>query len=136
MKKPFQQGLSHRSGTADRITASARVSADSAWYDGHFPGYPILPGIAILALVEEAIVATELAEGRRMKITRLDRVRFRLPFKPDEEMKLKITRQEGPDGWNYPFTVSLAGEPACSGVFTARPGNDPGNKFLDKDRCF
>jgi 3-hydroxyacyl-[acyl-carrier-protein] dehydratase len=125
MEKPFRQGLLHRSGVADQITASASVSSDSAWYDGHFPGYPLLPGIAILALVEEAILAAELEEGRAMRITSVGKVRFRLPVKPDEEITLKISRQEGREGWTYLFTVSLAGASACTGAFTARMVSDP-----------
>jgi 3-hydroxyacyl-[acyl-carrier-protein] dehydratase len=125
MKKSFRQGLSHFSSAAGQITASASVSCDSAWYDGHFPGHPLLPGIAILALVEEAILTAELEEGRPMRITGVGRVRFRLPVKPDEELILKISRQEGPRGWTYLFTVSLAGEPACTGAFTAKPVNAP-----------
>ncbi len=133
MKKTFHQGLSHRSGGADRIAASASVSGDSAWYDGHFPGHPLLPGIAVLALVEEAILAAEREEGRSMRITGLGRVRFRLPVKPDEEMTLKISRQEGRNGWTYLFSVSLSGEPACTGAFTAAPVHGPLYKSLDKD---
>ena len=125
MKKPFRQGLLHRSGAADQITASASVSGDSAWYDGHFPGYPLLPGIAILALVEEAILAAELDEGRAVRITSVGKVRFCLPVKPDEELTLKIFRQEGREGWIYLFTVNLAGASACTGAFTARMVNDP-----------
>ena len=65
MMKPFMQKLTQLSCTADRITASACVPADSVWYAGHFPGNPILPGIAILALVEEAIIEAELKEKGR-----------------------------------------------------------------------
>jgi len=71
-----------------------------------------------------------------MKITSAGRVRFRLPIKPDDELTLKVSRQEGPRGWTYLFTVSLAGEPACTGAFTAEPAGGSQNKFLDKDRCF
>ncbi len=66
MEKSFRQGLSQLAGTAERMTASAGVPGDSAWYAGHFPGNPILPGIAILALVKEAIITAELREGRRV----------------------------------------------------------------------
>jgi peptidoglycan/xylan/chitin deacetylase (PgdA/CDA1 family)/3-hydroxymyristoyl/3-hydroxydecanoyl-(acyl carrier protein) dehydratase len=118
MKKPFRQELSQLSGTADQLTASASVPGDSAWYAGHFPGNPILPGIAILALVEEAIITSELREGRRVMITGVGRVRFRLPVKPDDRITLKITREKKRDGLAYLFAVSLAGEPACSGIFT------------------
>jgi 3-hydroxyacyl-[acyl-carrier-protein] dehydratase len=119
MKERFQQELSQRSATAAQITASALVDRDSPWYAGHFPGHPILPGIAILALVEEAITATELAEGRGVSITGLRRVRFRLPVAPGDRMEIRIVREQKGDGWSYPFTVALAAEPVCTGIFTA-----------------
>jgi 3-hydroxyacyl-[acyl-carrier-protein] dehydratase len=120
MKKPFRQELSQMPGTADEMTASASVSGDSAWYAGHFPGNPILPGIAILALVQETIIASELREGMQVMITGVRRVRFRLPVKPDDQMILKITRGKKRDELTYRFAVSLAGEPACTGAFTAQ----------------
>ena len=56
MEKSFRQGLSELAGTAERVTAAAGVPGDSAWYAGHFRDNPILPGIAILAFVKEAII--------------------------------------------------------------------------------
>jgi 3-hydroxyacyl-[acyl-carrier-protein] dehydratase len=119
MKEPFRQELSQRSATEEQITASACVPGDSPWYGGHFPGHPTLPGIAILALVQEAIVVSELAEGRRVKITGAGRVRFRLPVGPDDRVEIRISREEMVSGWRYSFTVALAGKPVCTGIFTA-----------------
>jgi 3-hydroxyacyl-[acyl-carrier-protein] dehydratase len=118
--KAFRQELSHLSGMAEKMTAVASVPGDSAWYAGHFPGNPILPGIAILALVEEAIITAELGEGRQVLITGIGRIRFRLPVKPDDRMTLEIKRENRRDGIIYPFSVHLTGETVCTGVFTAR----------------
>lgn len=121
---PFMQKLTSLSFTADRITASARIPGDSVWYAGHFPGNPILPGIAILALVEEAIVTMEQKENRRVEITGIGRVRFRLPVKPEDLMTLKIEREKRPDRLSYGFSVCLAEEVACTGVIKARIAAD------------
>ena len=59
MSRPFRYALSLQPAGGDRIVATARVPADSAWYDGHFPGNPILPGLALIALVEEAVLRFE-----------------------------------------------------------------------------
>ena len=124
MMKPFMQKLTQLSYTADQITASARVTADSVWYAGHFPGNPILPGIAVLALVEEAILAAELDEKRQVIITGIGRVRFRLPVKPDDRMTLKIARERKKGGLTYEFSVCVAEELACTGFFRARIAAD------------
>ena len=128
MEKSFRQGLSQLAGTAERVTATAAVPGDSAWYAGHFRGNPILPGIAILALAKEAIITSELREGRRVQITGLSRVRFRLPVKPDDRMTFEITREKRRDRMTYLFSVNLAGEAACTGTFTARLADGPGEQ--------
>jgi 3-hydroxyacyl-[acyl-carrier-protein] dehydratase len=120
MMKPFMQKLTQLSFTTDHITASARVPADSVWYAGHFPGNAILPGIAVLALVEEAILAMELKEKRRVVITGIGRVRFRLPVKPNDRMTLKIARERKMGGLIYEFSVCLTEDLACTGFFKAR----------------
>ncbi len=124
----FQQKLSNVTGGAGRVMASAVVSSGSAWYDGHFPGNPVLPGMAILALVKEAIVTAELREGHSALITSLARVRFRLPVKPDDLMTFEITREKRRDGVAYLFSVNLAGEAACTGVFRATLDPAPGEQ--------
>lgn len=120
MMKPFMQKLSQLSGMADHVTASASVPADSNWYVGHFPGTPLLPGIAILALVEEAISEAELGEGNKVTITGVGRVRFRLPVRPDDRMVMKISREKKNGGFAYGFSVFLSEELACTGYLAAR----------------
>jgi 3-hydroxyacyl-[acyl-carrier-protein] dehydratase len=120
MMKPFVQKLSQVSGTADRVKASASVPADSIWYAGHFPGTPLLPGIAILALVEEAINEAELREGNKVMITGVSRVRFRLPVRPDDPMVMEISREKKNGRFAYGFSVFLSGELSCTGFFAAR----------------
>jgi 3-hydroxyacyl-[acyl-carrier-protein] dehydratase len=120
MEKSFQMELSDLTGTGERVTAAACVPGDSAWYAGHFRDNPILPGIALLALAKEAIVTAELRQGRRVLITGLSRVRFRLPVKPDDPMTFEITREERRGKLVYLFSVALAGETACTGTFSAQ----------------
>lgn len=120
MSEPFRQQLTQLSGTADHLTASASVPANSLWYAGHFPGAPLLPGIAILALVEEAIREAELREGRSVVITGVGRVRFRLPVKPDDLMVLNVSREKRNEGYTYGFSVLLSEESACVGYLNAR----------------
>ncbi|MCL5808037.1 MAG: hypothetical protein M1418_05760 [Deltaproteobacteria bacterium] len=120
MMKPFRQTITQLSSTADHITASAQVPADSVWYAGHFPGNPILPGIAVLALVEEAILASEQKENRQVEMMGIGRVRFRLPVKPDDRMTLKISRERKQDRLSYEFSVCISEELACTGFLKAK----------------
>jgi 3-hydroxymyristoyl/3-hydroxydecanoyl-(acyl carrier protein) dehydratase len=107
------------SGEAGHIVASAKFPNDSAWFSGHFPDNPIVPGVALIALVAEAVRERERSEGRFPVITGIRRVRFRLPVRPDDEVTLEATRISKKEGPAYLFNVYLAGENACSGILTA-----------------
>ncbi len=107
------------SGTAERVAAAARFPRDSDWFSGHFPGNPIVPGVALIALAKEAVMAWERGEGRSVTITGIRRVRFRQPVKPDDEVELEAKRMSGREGPAYAFTISLRGEAVCSGVLRA-----------------
>ncbi len=78
-----------------------------------------MPGVALIALVAEAVVERERGEGRSLAITGVRRVRFRLPVRPDDEVTLEAIRMSDPKGPAYAFTVRLAGETVCSGILTA-----------------
>jgi len=118
MNGSFSLPLTDLSVEVGRITASARIESGSQWYEGHFPGQPILPGMAIVALVAEALVAAERRVGNQVTITGLARVRFRLPVRPGETIQIQVARP-GDGGGRYAFSVFLAGEALCSGILEA-----------------
>ncbi len=95
------------------LSAEARISAGSSWYDGHFPGSPILPGLAQLSLVQ-ALVRQQL--GARARIRSLSRVRFRRVLRPDEPLRIFAASRGG--GSQFQFKITTAAEIACSGVLT------------------
>jgi len=120
MRAGFDHERLPLSEAVERIVAAARFPEDSAWFSGHFPGNPIVPGVALIALVTEAVVEREWVAGRSLAITGVRRVRFRLPVRPGDEVTLEATPIPGAKEPAFAFTVSLAGEPACNGVLTAR----------------
>lgn len=105
------------SGSGVMIRALAQ--SGSPWFSGHFPGEPILPGIAILSMVKEAVLAEESRKGRRIRIHGINRVRFRLPVRPDDLLTLafSMSGQEGKPV--YSFKVSLDGKTVCNGMIAA-----------------
>lgn len=81
------------------------IPASSPWFEGHFPGHPILPGVAQLALVESALGAP-LAEVRAVKLRR--------PVGPGEVLELSLGEPDG-DGWTR-FELRRQGEAVSSGA--------------------
>lgn len=66
------------------------IPGDSAFFAGHFPGHPILPGIAHLALVGQAL-------GKQTRIAGIASLRLRSPVQPGDVLDLKLdgTAQDG-----------------------------------------
>ncbi|MBW1636545.1 MAG: hypothetical protein JRJ68_09760 [Deltaproteobacteria bacterium] len=92
------------------MSASVTTPGDSPWFSGHFPGDPILPGIAQLKMVVDLISAS----GRgRFSLTGLSRVKFRKIVRPDESLDIQVTCTDKED--QYIFRITSGEEEVCSG---------------------
>lgn len=97
----------------DELVAHVVTSADAVWFQGHFPGMPILPGVAMLALVEDAIAAFwPDPDHAPVEIRAFHRVRFRQMIAPGQNLRVRV-RQTQPD--RLRFTVEAGGRPASTG---------------------
>lgn len=63
------------------------VPPDSAWFRGHFPGLPILPGVAALGW---AIAAARLVFGYQRDPQHIERLRFQRSVIPGERLTLLL----------------------------------------------
>jgi 3-hydroxyacyl-[acyl-carrier-protein] dehydratase len=96
----------------NEIICKASVQEGSHWFFGHFPGDPILPGIAQLAMVFDAI---QKVHKNSRKISEIRRVRFKQVIRPADIMELTITSSvESSD--HYSFKIMVKGDLACSGT--------------------
>jgi len=105
------------------IEALADVPADSPWFLGHFPGEPILPGIAIVYIVGQAIIQDTLKKGEQVQLRALKRVRFTRPVRPKETLLVSITGEEKGEEVLFSFKVASQGNIVCSGSINARKIN-------------
>ena len=107
---------------AGRMTGEASFPAESPWFQGHFPGDPLLPGIAQLHLVLETIRA---ALGQKVSLAGLKRVRFKRVIRPEETMAVVADPVEDKPGM-YRFQLTVAGENACSGLMLTKEPAEAG----------
>ena len=107
----------------NEISADIQVQPDSPWFRGHFPGEPILPGIAQLGMVFDAITKSC---NQDLKISSVHRVRFKQIIRPDDHLKIIVRPLEKKAG-SYSFRIMVEEELACSGVMTVENQMDIGN---------
>jgi 3-hydroxyacyl-[acyl-carrier-protein] dehydratase len=87
-----------------RAVGLKNVTANEHFFVGHFPGYPVMPGVLIIeALAQVGAVAILSLEANRGKIAffaGIDQVRFRGQVTPGDTLTLEmqITRARGSIG--------------------------------------
>jgi 3-hydroxymyristoyl/3-hydroxydecanoyl-(acyl carrier protein) dehydratase len=74
---------------------SCLIAHDHPAFDGHFPGQPILPGVALLAEVVEALLADREAAERIGGTPRLGAVKFNAPCLPGARLRIEWQRRPG-----------------------------------------
>ena len=103
-----------RAGGADAfalggpVAARVALEADDRFFAGHFPGSPILPGVAQLALLEREL--SRLA-GRPVALVALRKLRFRQPAFPGDALDLEAA----PRGAEIAFAWRRAGSVVADG---------------------
>jgi 3-hydroxymyristoyl/3-hydroxydecanoyl-(acyl carrier protein) dehydratase len=105
------------------IEAIADVPADSPWFSGHFPGEPILPGIALVYMAEQAIIQDASAKGEQVQLHTLKRVRFIQPVRPGETLSLNIVSEEAGEEILFSFKITNKENIVCSGAIIAKKIN-------------
>jgi 3-hydroxyacyl-[acyl-carrier-protein] dehydratase len=87
-----------------RIKGYKNVSINEPFFQGHFPGDPIMPGVlqleALAQLGAVLMMSTEVAQGKLMVFAGMDNVRFRRMVVPGDrlDMECELTRFRMPIG--------------------------------------
>ncbi|WP_394236576.1 3-hydroxyacyl-ACP dehydratase FabZ [Niallia oryzisoli] len=84
-----------------RAVGIKNVTANEKFFNGHFPDYPVMPGVLIiesLAQVSAVIMLTKDGnQGRLGLLAGIDQCRFKRQVKPGDQLRLEveITRLKG-----------------------------------------
>jgi 3-hydroxyacyl-[acyl-carrier-protein] dehydratase len=116
-------------------TGIKNVSANEWFFEGHFPGRKIMPGVLIVealaqvaavALMKGVMEAGADTEGKLPLFGGIEAMRFRRPVVPGDQLKLEFTleKMRGPVGKGR-VTATVDGKVAADGTITfalANPG--------------
>ena len=78
-----------------RLVALKNVSANEPHFAGHFPGYPIMPGVLIIEAIAQAggtLVLSEVPDrdDKLVVFTGIERARFRKPVVPGDQLRIEV----------------------------------------------
>ena len=78
-----------------RIVAIKNVTANEPFFAGHFPGYPIMPGVLMVEAIAQAggaLLLTEIPDRdeKLMVFTGIERAKFRKPVTPGDQLRVEV----------------------------------------------
>ncbi|MHC1695943.1 MAG: 3-hydroxyacyl-ACP dehydratase FabZ [Eubacteriales bacterium] len=105
----------------ESIKARYKVRGDEYFFAGHFPGYPVMPGVLVLESLAQAgaVVVLNMPEykGKIALFAGADDVRFKRQVKPGDELVLSAKLEKIKMGIGVASAVATVdGEVACSGT--------------------
>jgi 3-hydroxyacyl-[acyl-carrier-protein] dehydratase len=114
-----------------RIVAIKNVTINEPYFAGHFPGFPIMPGVLIVEAMAQAggILLLEEMPDRDEKLmvfTGIEKARFRRPIVPGDQVRLEV------EGLGVKMNIArmggkafVDGKLACEATLTCALTNRP-----------
>jgi len=104
-----------------RLLAIKNVTSNEPFFQGHFPGLPIMPGVLIMeALAQATALLTSqsdrsLGKGTIYYLAGIDKARFKRQVGPGDQLKLEVTCVKNRRNiWTFDCRAEVDGELAAS----------------------
>ncbi|HET6370661.1 MAG TPA: 3-hydroxyacyl-ACP dehydratase FabZ [Nitrospiria bacterium] len=112
-----------------RIVGIKNVTMNEPYFQGHFPGFPIMPGVLIIESMAQ--VAGVLAfksspnehAGKLVYFIGIDRAKFRKPVLPGDQLRMEIEiLQERSPFWKMKGVAFVEGKVVAEAILSAMLG--------------
>ncbi len=110
----------------ESATGIKNVTVNEPFFQGHFPGHPIMPGVLIVEAMAQtaAIVVVETFENAESEklvyFMSIDSARFRKPVLPGHTLNLEVTKEHGRGKvWRFKGIAKADDIIMAEAVFTA-----------------
>ncbi|MDI9502231.1 MAG: 3-hydroxyacyl-ACP dehydratase FabZ [Tissierellia bacterium] len=104
------------------VTGTKCVSYNEPFFQGHFPDYPVMPGVLLMETLAQlgaiGILTRDEYRGSIPLFAGINKCRFKKPVRPGDvlEMQVEITRMRRQIGTGYGI-AKVRGEVVCEGEF-------------------
>ena len=105
-----------------RAVGIKNVTANEPFFQGHFPGFPVMPGVLMIEAIAQvgalAVLGMPEHKGKIAFFAGVDEVRFKRQVVPGDTLRLEVTltRVRGPIGQGV-AEATVDGQMACRGSF-------------------
>lgn len=107
----------------ESIVGLKNVTFNEPYFQGHFPGQPIMPGVLMveaMAQVAGVLAFSSGVSGKSVYFLSIEKAKFRKPVVPGDQlrMEVKVTQQRGVV-WKFAGSALVDGKVASEAEFTA-----------------
>lgn len=111
--------------TENRIVCRKRFTGDEFWYRGHYPDFPLTPGVLLVeaAMQAGAVLLTRFANGAGgvPVATRINNVKFKSIVRPGDTIEMEVELVEEMAGAYFlNAKVTCAGKTAATFDFACK----------------
>ncbi len=117
--------------TDDKIVAIKNVSLGEPYFQGHFPGMPVMPGVLIVEAMAQAggLLAARTTDFDPAKqvvfFMAIDKVKFRKPVTPGDQLVIEVVPLRKGKIWKMKGEVRVDDAVVCSAEFLATMADRP-----------
>jgi 3-hydroxyacyl-[acyl-carrier-protein] dehydratase len=114
-----------------RITAIKNVSMNEPFFNGHFPGRPVMPGVLVIEAMAQAggvlahVTHADLDPKPLFFLAGVDEARFRRPVLPGDQLTISVEVDKILRGmWRYQCEARVDGEKVVSARILCAPARE------------
>lgn len=107
----------------ESIVCTKNVTINEEFFQGHFPGNPVMPGVLIIESLAQAasilILKTEKYRGKTAYLGAIDNAKFRKAVRPGDVLKLHVEMEKQRDNMGkVKCAAKVEDKVACSADLT------------------
>ncbi len=110
----------------ERAVALKNVTMNENFFQGHFPGAPVMPGVLIIEAMAQTAAALVVhsagkeLEGKLVYFMAIDAAKFRKPVVPGDQLMIQVTKQQNRRNvWRFQGEAKVDGALCAEAVVTA-----------------
>jgi 3-hydroxyacyl-[acyl-carrier-protein] dehydratase len=112
--------------TGESATGVKNVTVNEPFFEGHFPGHPVMPGVLIVECMAQtaAVVVVDAlgkgTEGKLVYFMSVESARFRRPVVPGDTLRIHVRKERSRGAvWKFSAQVKVEEAVVADAAFTA-----------------